>query len=317
MLPAAEGEQPMGRVLRIAGITVAVLLVVGFGAWSWLTAREAVPEQSAYAIDLAELRALAASEPGPGPREIQSILVAEADMPRGMVFAGEPFEPLHQVHQVFRLVWADRLVLVDAAFPREQFEQMPAFGESTYHDAGWQMVERALATADQILITHEHFDHIAGVTALPEGRAAHLRLNAAQLANTAALDQGAIPEALREALEPLPAQRAIAVAPGVVLLAAPGHTPGSQIVYVRRADGREVLLLGDVAWNGDQIAELHYRPRLVTIMLGENRANVMAQLRTLHELAKTNPAVVQLVSHDKRQRAALLENGLLVEIRAE
>jgi hypothetical protein len=72
-----------------------------------------------------------------------------------------------------------------------------------------------------------------------------------------------------------------------------------------------------VAWNSGQIAELHYRPRLVTIMLGENRANVMAQLRTLHELAKTDPGVVQIVSHDKRQRAALLENGLRVEVRAE
>jgi glyoxylase-like metal-dependent hydrolase (beta-lactamase superfamily II) len=109
----------------------------------------------------------------------------------------------------------------------------------------------------------------------------------------------------------------VAVAPGVVLLAAPGHTPGSQIVYVRLSDGREALLLGDVAWNSGQIAELHYRPRLVTTMLGENRAKVMAQLRTLHELAKTDPGVVQIVSHDKRQRAALLENGLLVEVRAE
>jgi glyoxylase-like metal-dependent hydrolase (beta-lactamase superfamily II) len=307
----------MGRVLRIAGITLAVLAIIGFGAWSWLTAREAVPEASAYAIDLAELRELAEAIPGPGPRQIQSILVAEADMPRGMVFAGEPFEPLHQVHQVFRLVWADRLVLVDAAFPREQFEQMPAFGESRYSDAGWQTVERALATADQILITHEHFDHIAGVAALPESRAAHLRLNAAQLENTAALDESAVPEALRGALEPLPSDRALAVAPGVVLLAAPGHTPGSQIVYVRLEDGREALLLGDVAWNGGQIADLHYRPRLVTYMLGENRANVMAQLRTLHELAKTDPDVIQVVSHDKRQREALLASGLLVEVGAE
>lgn len=303
----------MGRRMRIGLMALVALVGVGAAAWSWLTAREAVPEQSDYTIDLDALRALAAAEPGPGPREIQSILVAEADMPRGMVFAGEPFEPLHQVHQVFRLVWADRLVLVDAAFPREQFEQMPAFGESLYHDAGWQAVERALATADPILITHEHFDHIAGVVALPQSRAAQLRLNAAQLANTAALDQSAIPEAL----EPLPSQRAVAVAPGVVLLAAPGHTPGSQIVYVRLVDGREALLLGDVAWNGDQIADLHYRPRLVTYMLGENRANVMAQLRTLHELAKTDPDVVQVVSHDKRQREALLENGLLVEVRAE
>ncbi|MEN8181246.1 MAG: MBL fold metallo-hydrolase [Myxococcota bacterium] len=303
----------MGRVLRIGGITLAVLALAGFVTWSWLTAREAVPEQSDYAIDLEQLRALAGSVPGAGPRAIETVLVAEADMPRGMVFAGEPFEPLHQVHQVFRLVWEDRTVLVDAAFPREQFEQMPAFGESTYHDAGWQAVERALATADQIVITHEHFDHLAGIGALPPERASHLRLNAAQLANTEALDQSQVPETLRSALEPLPAERALAVAPGVVLLAAPGHTPGSHIVYARLADGREALLLGDVAWNLGQIRELHYRPRLVTLMLGEDRSQVLAQLRALHELAKTSPDVAQVVSHDRRQREALLASGLLVE----
>ena len=303
----------MGRVLRIAGIALVALFVLGFAGWSWLTAREAIPERSDYVIDVESLRGLAASRPGAGPREIRSLLVAEADMPRGMVFAGEPFEPLHQVHQVFQLVWDDRTVLVDAAFPREQFEQMPAFGESVYHDEGWQAVERALASADQILISHEHFDHLAGVAALSPARAAHLRLNAAQLANTAALDQSAVPEALREALVPLPEAPAQAVAPGVVLLAAPGHTPGSQIVYVRLVDGREALLLGDVAWNGGQIAQLHYRPRLVTLMLGENRAQVMAQLRALHALAGTHPELVQVVSHDRKQREALLASGLLVD----
>lgn len=305
----------MGRFLRIVGVTLLVLAIVGFATWRWLTAREAVPEQSAYAIDLETLRARAGSLPGPGPRAIETILVAEADMPRGMVFAGEPFEPLHQVHQVFRLVWDDRLVVVDAAFPREQFEQMPAFGEQTYHDAGWQAAVASLASADQIVITHEHFDHIAGVGALPVERAAHLRLNAAQRANTAALDQSQVPEALR-AVEPLPEDGPLAIAPGVVLLAAPGHTPGSQIVYVRLADGREALLLGDVAWNLGQVERLHYRPRLVTLMLGEDRAQVMAQLRALHDLAQASPAVTQIVSHDERQRNALLASGLLVEASA-
>jgi len=303
----------MGRFLRILGVTLLVLVVGGFAAWRWLTAREAVPETSDYAIDLEALRGAVGSMAGPGPRAIETILVAEADMPRAMVFAGEPFEPIHQVHQVFRLVWEDRLVVVDAAFPREQFEQMPAFGEQTYHDAGWDAAVASLARADQIVITHEHFDHLAGVGALPVERAAQLRLNATQLANTAALDQSQVPAALRAALEPLPQGAPLAIAPGVALLPAPGHTPGSQIVYVRRADGREALLLGDVAWNLGQIERLHYRPRLVTLMLGENRAQVMAQLRALHDLARSHPDVAQVVSHDERQRAALIASGLLVE----
>jgi glyoxylase-like metal-dependent hydrolase (beta-lactamase superfamily II) len=305
----------MGRRLRSVLVVLAAVALAAAFAWRWLTAREDVPPRSDYRIELPALRALAASLPGPGPREVRSVLVAEAALPRGVVFAGEPFEPLHQVHQVFQLVWADRSVLIDTAFPREQLERVAAFGDGAgaYHDAGWAAVERALGRAEQVFVTHEHFDHLAGAARLAPERAESLRLNAAQLANGAALDESGIPAALRERLRPLEAAPALAVAPGVVLLAAPGHTPGSQIVYVRRQDGREALLLGDVAWNAAQIRNLHYRPRLVTLVIGENRGQVLAQFRALHELAAAHPDVAQIVSHDARQRAELLASGVLVE----
>jgi glyoxylase-like metal-dependent hydrolase (beta-lactamase superfamily II) len=292
----------------------ALALLLAF-AWRWLNAREEVPETSDYRIEIETLRALAGSLPGPGPREIRSVLVAEAALPRAVVFAGEPFEPLPQVHQVFQLVWSDRSVLIDTAFPPEAFERVAAFGDGggQYHAAGWAEVEGALGKAEQVFVTHEHFDHLAGAARVaPEG-AARLRLNPAQLANTAALEEAELPTALRAALLPLDAAPALAVAPGVVLLAAPGHTPGSQLVYVRREDGREALFLGDVAWNGDQIRNLHYRPRLVTLMIGENRSQVLAQLRALHTLADAHPEVVQIVSHDARLRRQLVEDGVLLE----
>jgi glyoxylase-like metal-dependent hydrolase (beta-lactamase superfamily II) len=99
----------------------------------------------------------------------------------------------------------------------------------------------------------------------------------------------------------------------VVLLAAPGHTPGSQMIYVERADGRAALFLGDVAWNGEQIRALRYRPRHVTFFLGENRAQVLDEFRALHELGRSHPELTQVVSHDPAQREALLADGLLVD----
>jgi len=305
----------MGRRLRNAALVLVALALVLAVAWRWLTAREAVPAHSDYRIELESLRTLAASLPGPGPREIRSVLVAEVALPRGVVFAGERFEPLPQVHQVFQLVWEDRSLLVDTGFPPEAFEQVSAFGDGSerYHEDGWRAVEAALAKAEQIFVTHEHFDHLAGAARLAPERGERLRLNAAQLANAAALDESELPEPLRAKLVPLEPAPALAVAPGVVLMAAPGHTPGSQLVFVRRADGREVLFLGDVAWNADQIRNLHYRPRLVTLALGEDRSQVLAQLRALHDLAAAHPELVQIVSHDRRQRAELLADGVLAE----
>jgi glyoxylase-like metal-dependent hydrolase (beta-lactamase superfamily II) len=303
----------MPRWLTITFGVAGVLGLALFGLGRWLTSSEAVPEQTSYRIDLDALHQLASSLPGPKPRAIRSVLVADVALPRGVVFAGEPFVPLHQVHQVFQLLWDDRFGLIDTAFPPSAFERVSAFGggaEASYHA---DQVSRALASADFIVVTHEHFDHLAGAGTLPLERASHLKLDAAELANTKALDQSEIPAALRSALVPLPEAAMQALAPGVVLLAAPGHTPGSQIVYVERADGRVALFLGDVAWNLAQITELHYRPRMVTLMLGENRAQVLGELRALHDLGIAHPEVAQVVSHDAKEREALLADGLLVD----
>ena len=47
-------------------------------AWQHLTRREAVPEASSYALDLAEIRALAGRMEGPRPLWVRSELVGES-----------------------------------------------------------------------------------------------------------------------------------------------------------------------------------------------------------------------------------------------
>jgi glyoxylase-like metal-dependent hydrolase (beta-lactamase superfamily II) len=287
---------------------------MGGGAWRWLTAREAVPAHSDYTIDLSELRALADSLPGPGPESIHSALVADTSLPRAAVFAGEAFTPQPFVHQVFQLLWADgSFVLIDAAFPHERLSSM---GGGEFHEAAFQAVRKALGAARKIVLTHEHSDHLAGVASAeaPDSLSGRLLLTPEQLGNKKALDDSGIPEALRQALTPFVYARTVALAPGVVLQKAPGHTPGSQLVYVKTADGRETLFIGDVAWQLDQITKLHYRPRLVTdFFLGEDRKAVLDQFRALHELMSENPMLQVVVSHDRDQRERLLAGGELVD----
>jgi len=98
-----------------------------------------------------------------------------------------------------------------------------------------------------------------------------------------------------------------------VLVKAPGHTPGSQMVYVRLASGKELLFIGDVAWHMDQIRQLWYRPRLVTdFFIHENRDQVLAEFRTLHDMAEREP-IQLVVSHDVDQRKELAASGVLGE----
>jgi glyoxylase-like metal-dependent hydrolase (beta-lactamase superfamily II) len=143
--------------------------------------------------------------------------------------------------------------------------------------------------------------------------AGRLRLTSEQHANGTALDDSRVPHALRRP-EPLAYERVLAVAPGVVLVKAPGHTPGTQLVYVRTRHERELLFIGDVAWHTDQLAKLHYRPRLVTdLFLGEDRRAVLAQFRALHDLMRAHPQLLVVVSHDREQRERLIAQGLLRE----
>jgi glyoxylase-like metal-dependent hydrolase (beta-lactamase superfamily II) len=308
----------MPRFVKILLGTLAVLLLVGGGAFVWLTAREPVPETSDYVLSLDELRALADSLPGAKPVAVRSELVADAALPRGAVFAGESLrEPHAMVHQVFQVDFGDPkgAVLIDSSFPQALFERMPGGEGKTYHAKAYARVLEAMRSARLIVITHEHSDHLMGVSgyAPAEDLVGRLRLTREQLANAKALDDASIPASLR-AMEPLDYARTLAIAPGVVLQKAAGHTPGTQLVYVRTQDGRELLFVGDVAWHLDQLKQLHYRPRLVTdFFIGEDRRAVLAQFRALHDLLAAHPEVTVVVSHDPDQRQALIAAGTLRE----
>ena len=300
------------KAIRIALIMGVVLLAFGWLARDWLLRAEPIPETSSYALDLVEVRRVAAELPGLKPLRVNEELIAEASMPRAAVFAGESFEPHPMVHRAFQLVWEDRSIVIDAAMGEAMVEEMAAAsgGEATFHADAYARMQEGLARAEAIVFTHEHQDHIDGVAKGDDFvLASRVRFSLAQLANIEALDLVAMPEAVRTGGTPLAEGRYAPVAPGVVAIEAAGHTPGNQMFYVGLRDGRELLFVGDTAWHMRQIRELIYRPRLVTnFILNEDRAATMAEIRTLHELDKSSD-VRLVVSHDADQRERLLDEG--------
>ncbi len=140
-----------------------------------------------------------------------------------------------------------------------------------------------------------------------------MRLTSEQLANDDALEAIDFPESLREKLVPLDYDDVVVIAPGVVLKKAPGHTPGSQMVFVTFGDGRERLFVGDVVWNVDAILELRYRTRLVTDwVIGEDREAAIHQLRALRDLYDQGDVDI-VVSHDRRtHESAGIEQGFVL-----
>ncbi len=295
------------HIFRTVAIALAALALIAYGGWSWLTAREAPPEISRYEIDLDAIRSLAASLPGPRPTHVNAERVAVAQMPRAAIFAGESFDSQSMSHVVYQIVGPDGFVLLDTGFGPD------VLPDADYDAAAFSRVLGAMIRAERIVVTHEHADHIAGLSQVedPAALEGRLLLNRAQQTNTERLDLAGVPQALRD-LPALDYDGLHALVPGVVLLEAPGHTPGTQMVYVVLADGTELLFLGDVAWHSDQIRNLHYRPRLVTDwFLDEDREAVLHQFRALHDLAQRERDLQLVVSHDLGQLAALQQSGVL------
>ena len=70
------------------------------------------------------------------------------------------------------------------------------------------------------------------------------------------------------------------LAPGITLIKAPGHSPGSQVILLTLASGNEFLFVGDIAWHRDNIDLVRTRARCVSFLLEEDPGAVLQQLKT-------------------------------------
>jgi len=100
------------------------------------------------------------------------------------------------------------------------------------------------------------------------------------------------------------------LAAGVVLIKAPGHTPGSQMIYVRLASGKEILLIGDVTWAMAGVEQRRQKPEIISKELGEDRTAIQQQIEWLHNVM----GKVSVVNcHDDDSIAAVIRKGVLKE----
>ncbi|MBW7859261.1 MAG: MBL fold metallo-hydrolase [Leptonema sp. (in: Bacteria)] len=153
----------------------------------------------------------------------------------------------------------------------------------------------------QILLTHEHPDHIGGILKSKnfEALAKITTITKEQIeAATPLFDD----KASIDYFSPIDYSGIISPAPGVVIQKAGGHSPGSQIVYVALQDGREFLFAGDIAWDYTSIKTGVSRPLIVSLLfLHEDRQSVADQLLALQKLAETEPNLNIVVAHDANQ----------------
>lgn len=302
--------------MRRFTIVILVLLVVlglaGIVAKRVLIDNAPVPPRSRQEIDLGQLRGLARSLDGALPLRINSELVGEHTVPSSAVVAGTGFGPHPMVRTAFQVVYANRSILIDTTMDRALSDEFSPDG--TFMPDQFQSVLDAMRRADTILVTHEHADHIGGIskTDAPEEVWPRVLLTTEQAANTKQLENAQMPEGAVEKMRILEYDDVAAVAPGLVVIKAPGHTPGSQMIYVLLQDDQEFLFVGDIIWDMDNISKLTGRPRLVTDwFIEEDREVVLEQIRMLHDFTRRHPDVRLVVAHDAGQYRAYTSSGLI------
>ena len=264
---------------------------------------------------LPSIRAAATMIPGQQPRAIHVFRVADRTGHQTGVLEGGSDAPFSVSYSVFEVRFADSWIIVDSGIDQESAANSSCCAGGTIPKDRYELVQNALSDARLIVLTHEDDDHAAGVIHTPNIQMIapktlltrpqiqtlmdHPRIPAIQLDGTSGRRYRVFDY---ESVYPLAA--------GVVLIKAPGHTPGSQMIYVRLASGKEVLLVGDVVWAMAGVDQLRQKPEAASKRLGEDRLAIQQEVEWLHKL----PAEVSIInSHDGDAISRLVKAGVLGE----
>jgi glyoxylase-like metal-dependent hydrolase (beta-lactamase superfamily II) len=86
----------------------------------------------------------------------------------------------------------------------------------------------------------------------------------------------------------------------VVIVPAPGHTPGSVIVFLTLPTGKRYAMVGDLAWQREGITLREERPWLTRKIADSDEAGVRESLLRMAAIARRFPDLVLVPAHDGR-----------------
>ncbi len=165
-----------------------------------------------------------------------------------------------------------------------------------------------------VLLTHAHWDHASGLAELPgvpvlvsPAERAFIRTGG-WLTAVARAAPAARFEELAFAGGPylgFPRSHDVYGDGAVVVVPAPGHTPGSVVVFVTVPAGTRYAFVGDLAWQREGITRRAERPWFVRRLADHDPAQVRAALVHLSAIARRYPELVLVPAHDARGFAGL------------
>ncbi|WP_372731284.1 MBL fold metallo-hydrolase [Novosphingobium sp.] len=285
---------------RFSKAVIILLLLLGAGYY-WLLVNAGPGDAPTRTFDLAEIRKQADALPGEKPTALEYTTVATRDVPGAALAAGTGLRMVQSGVIVWHAVTPTGGIVIDSGLSEADAKELDFSG---YDNAAATLAGQWMENAKLIVFTHEHIDHVGGLLDYPKfATVAKKTIVSPDLAR-------GMTSLWRANAGRLPPPRSLAaieaVAPGVVLIQTPGHTTGSQMIYISLQNGREYLFAGDTGSLASNIIQTVPRSRLLTDWLvQEDRTATIGWLKGLHALRTQNPSLIIIPSHDPQ----FLENS--------
>ena len=210
-------------------------------------------------------------------------------------------------------------LLIDTAFGRhleDHLRLMPFLFRAITDYTVFQPAADALAASGYdarklhgILLTHAHWDHASGVGDFPDTPVWVTREERRYIdvAGTLTVVIRTTPGVRYEEYgfddRPylgFPKSRDVYGDGSIVIVPAPGHTPGSVIVFLALPSGKRYALVGDLVWQREGITEREERPWLWRTLADADPEGVRANILRMAALAARFPEIVLVPAHDRR-----------------
>lgn len=278
---------------RFSRILIVLLLVLGL-AYYWLLVNAGPADVPARKFDLAALRKAADEIRGEKPTAITFAPIATRYIPGATLAAGTGLRQVTSGVFAWRLTTPGGGIVIDPGLSKAD---ALAMGFRHYDSNARRLVDRWMDQSQMILFTHAHVDHVGSFLdhARFESIVDKAVVTPGMLGNINSLwrENARLISETRE-LKPIEA-----IAPGVVAIQTPGHTPASEMFYVRLASGREYIFAGDTASLSVNAEIPTPRSRLVADWIApEDRPAVIGWLKGLKALKEQDKDLVILPSHD-------------------
>ena len=266
-----------------------------------------------FSADLTAIRQAAKSMPGSLPLRVNVVKFAESRRTKNFAIKGAPAEPSIQARTAYQVVYPDGTIMIDSGMDLQVHKFFGRGIEEPYFPEQEKKVERALASAKAIVMTHEHGDHIAGVIRSPDFAKLAAKTTITRTQLDTLLSSPQMPE-IKLAAEQgqrfnvIDYQTTKAFAPGMALIRSSGHTPGSQMIYLVLQSGKEYVFAGDVAWHMDSVRSVRGKD---APWITEDEPNMTAELTWLNGLMRNEPNIAIVISHDEDQRLQYIRDRVL------